>query len=307
MNARKLLCACLSAVLLLSSCASVPSSPPAPTGEPGIRLSASFYPVYLAALQIAGGAEGVRVDTFVQPQAGYLEDFRLSELDWERAQQADVLLMMGGGLEEFLPVFLTEGGLPVLVAGEHVEREPGRVLDPDEDTEPAPNPYTWLSPGRWAQTVDGMAAGLAQIDPERAEAYVAANDAAQRRIGQVSGQLRDELAPFAGRQVVVMHPALAYLAADAGLSVALTIERDPSALPSPEDVAELAALLAPYPDAVLLLERDAPLALRSLAGRSAALCETLCVGIRDGDASAWERAMEENIAALKSALEASGR
>ena len=284
---------------LLAGCASSP--PPAPAEE-SVMLSASFYPVYLAALQIAGGVEGVRVETFLQPQGGYLEDFRLSELDWARAMEANVLLMLGGGLEGFLPVFLVEGGRPVLVAGEHIDRIPGRILDPDEDFEPAPNPYTWLSPRRWARIVDGMAAGLAQLDPKRAPAYIAANDAAQARIEAMQSRLAEEMAPYRGRPVVVAHPALAYLAADAGLHVALTIERDPSIEPSAWDIAELEELLAPHTGAVLLLEWDALLALHGLGGLRTALCETLSVGIRDGDPSAWERAMDENLRALAAAL-----
>ena len=265
-------------------------------------LSASFYPVYLAALQIAGDVEGVRVELFLQPQGGYLEDFRLSELDWARAMRADALLMMGGGLEEFLPVFIAEGGRPVLVAGEHIDRLPGRLPDPDEDVEPTPNPYTWLSPRRWARIVDGMAAGLAQIDPEHAPAYVAANDAAQMRIEQMRLRLEREMAVHRGRRVVVAHPALAYLAQDAGLDVVLVIERDPSVLPSAWDVAELEEWLAPYADAVLLIEHDAPLALHGLGGLRTALCRTLSVGVRDGDPTAWERAMEANLRALLDAL-----
>ncbi len=290
---------------LLAGCASAPQPPQAktfPTREPGVYLSASHYPVYLAALQIAGSVEGVHVNTFVQPQGGYLEDFRLSELDWERAQRADILLLMGGGLEDFLPALAAEDGKPLLVAGEHVSRLPGRVLDPDESAEPAENPYTWLSPKRWGQIVDGVAAGLAQLDPLHQAEYVAANNAAQPRIEGVAARLREVMQPYLGRQVIVMHPALAYLAEDAGLQVALTLERDPAAQVASDSLQEIEGLLAAYPDAVLLLEEDAPLALQGLGGRRTALCKVLCQGVLDGDASAWERAMEHNIAALAEAL-----
>jgi len=287
-------------VLVLAGCVASPT--PIEEEKEEMLFSASFYPVYLAALQIAGDVEGVRIETFLQPQGGYLEDFQLSELDWARAMQADVLLMMGGGLEEFLPVFWAEGGRPVLVAGEYIDRIPGRILDHDEDTEPAPNPYTWLSPQRWARIVDGVAAGLAQLDPERAEAYIAANNGAQGRIEQMQRRLAQEMAPYQGRPVVVAHPALAYLALDAGLDVVFVIQRDPSIWPSPWDIAELEELLTPYAGAVLLLEREAPLALHGLGGLPTALCETLSVGIRDGDPMAWERAMALNLGALVEAL-----
>lgn len=276
-------------------------SAPVPTRQPGLYLSASHHPVYLAALVLTSGIDGVHVDRFLQPQGGYLENFHLSELDWVRAQQADIVLLLGGGLEDFMPVFAAEDGKPLLVAGEHIERLPGRVLDPDEDEAPADNPYIWLSPTRWAKVVDGMAAGLAQMDPERQQAYIAANNAAQARIAAMGQRLQDAMLPYAGRPVIVMHPALSYLAEEAGLQVVLTVERDPSVLPMQGDIEDLDLLLAPYPDAVLLLEDGAPLALRNLGKRPTALCEVLCQGIL-GDASAWDTAMEHNIAVLEQTL-----
>jgi ABC-type Zn uptake system ZnuABC Zn-binding protein ZnuA len=300
---RLVLCACLCTCLLTGCAVSAPA--PQATPEPGLLLSASHYPAYLAALQIAGDVPGVRVETFLQPQGGYLEDFRLSELDWARAQRADILVMIGGGLEDFLTLFAAEGGKPVLAAGEHVPRIPGRVLDSDEEPTPAENPYTWLSPKRWGRIVDGVAAGLAQLDPERAPAYIAADNAALPRVEAMADRLRDAMLPYLGRRVIVMHPALAYLAEDAGLDVVHTLWRDPSVQPTSADLEELLAQLAPYPDAVLLLEQSAPLSLRDLGGRRTALCDVLCQGPLPGDPAVWERAMQGNIAALEAAL--SGR
>jgi ABC-type Zn uptake system ZnuABC Zn-binding protein ZnuA len=292
------LCVCLA--VLLGGCASAPTAPEEDEG--GLYLAASHYPAYLAGLQIVGGLADVRVDTFMQPQGGYLENFRLSELDWARAQAADILLMVGGGLEDFIPTFVVEGGKPVLVAGENVPRIPGRVVDPDESTEPSENPYTWLSPERWGQIVDGMAAGLAQLDPERSAGYIAANNVAQPRIEAMGARLGEAMQPYRNRQVIVMHPALAYLALDAGLDVVYMLDRDPSVQPGSGDMEEIRGLLAPWPDAVLLMEDSAPLALQDLDGRRTALCNVLCQGAQDGDASAWERAMEHNIATLEESL-----
>ncbi len=295
-------CICL---LLLTGCAAtgaMPNEMPAPTREPGLVLAASHYPVYLAALQIVSDMPEIRLSCFLQPQGGYLEDYRLSGPDWARAQGADILLMAGGGLEEFIPAFTAEDGKPLIVAAEHVVRLPGRILDPDEDTLPAENPYIWLSPGRWASMVDGIAAGLTQIDPERQAAYVAANDAAQAQIQAFGNAFATRMQPYAGRPVIVMHPALAYLAEDANLTTVLTIERDPGILPTAVDIAELEALIAPYPDAILLLESDAPLALRTLGGHKAALLTPLCLGVQNNDPATWQHTMEQNIQTLIDAL-----
>ncbi len=290
----------IAAVLLLHGCAG--ETPSKKAEEGALSLSASHYPVYLAAQQIVSGVPGVALDMFLPPQAGYLEYARLSEPDWQRAQRADILLLLGGGLEDFASVLAAPGGKPLIVAGEDIDRLPGRVLDPDESLVPADNPYVWLSPRRWGRVVDGIAAGLCQLDTNdaRKAAYIANNNAAQARVTAVSEQLAEAMLPYAGRSVVSLHPALAYLANEAGLIVVRSIDRDPSAQLSDADIADIAAELADNLDAIVLVEDTAPAKLRALP-RTVAL-GVLCNGVANGDASAWEYTMQQNILALTQAL-----
>lgn len=264
---------------------------------PSVR--ASFYPVYLAC--ITAGCDPQTADLFLMPQAGYMEDYAISEPDFARSQEADIVVLLGGGLESFTPFLYQSGLKPLIVAGEHIERVKGRVLDPDEDTTPADNPYVWLSPTRWGEMVHGVSAALCQLDPTNEAAYKRANDEAQNAVSRVKDALSEKLASFAGRQVIVAHPALAYLALDAGLDVVMTLERDPSVQPLEGDEEELLSLMAAYPQAVLLVEDTAPRMLKSLPGRITASLDVLLNGPR-GDATVWERAMTQNIETLKSAL-----
>ncbi len=284
---------------LLHGCAD--ESPPKAARNHALSLSASHYPVYLAAQQIVNGVSDVSLGMFLPPQAGYLENARLSELDWQRARQADILLMLGGGLEDFVPV-MAAGNQPLIIAGEDIDRLPGRVLNPDESTIPADNPYVWLSPRRWGRIVDGIAAGLCQLDTDEARkaAYIANNNAAQARIATIGEQLTQAMQPFVGRHAVVLHPALVYLANDAGLIVAHTIDRDPAAQLSDADIADIQLELASYPDAIVLVEDTAPANLRALP--RAVTLGTLCQGVENGDATAWEQIMGQNILALTQAL-----
>lgn len=99
-----------------------------------------------------------------------------------------------------------------------------------------------------------------------------------------------------------MHPALAYLALDAGLDVVLTVERDPGQQPYAGDEEALLELLAPYPDAVVLVEDTAPQMLLSLPGYDVAALDVLMTGPLSGDRTAWEDAMMHNIGTLADVL-----
>ena len=46
--------------------------------EADLRVVTSFYPVYVAALNLTDGVEGVAVESLTQPQTGCLHDFQLS-------------------------------------------------------------------------------------------------------------------------------------------------------------------------------------------------------------------------------------
>lgn len=280
---------------LLSALLLVPSL--ALAAFPSVR--ASCYPVYLAC--VMAGCDPQTTDMFLMPQAGYMEDYAISEPDFARSQEGDIVVLLGGGLESFTPFLYQSGLKPLIVAGEHIERVEGRVLDPDEDTGPADNPYVWLSPTRWGEMVHGVSAALCQLDPTNEAAYTRANDEAQAAASRVKDALSSELSFYAGRQVIALHPALTYLALDAGLDVVMTLERDPSVQPLEGDEEALLSMMAPYPDAVLLVENTAPRLLRTLSGRVTASLDVLLNGPR-GDATAWERAMTRNIDALKAAL-----
>ena len=65
-------------------------------------ITASFYPVYIAALNVAGDIDGVEVRNLTQPQTGCLHDYQLTTEDMKAMADSDVLLINGGGIESFV-------------------------------------------------------------------------------------------------------------------------------------------------------------------------------------------------------------
>ena len=78
----------------------------------------SFYPMYVAALNVAGGCEGVTVENLSEPQTGCLHDFQLTPEDMRLLSEADVFVINGGGMESFLTEVAREyPGLAIIDAG----------------------------------------------------------------------------------------------------------------------------------------------------------------------------------------------
>ena len=71
-------------------------------GVPHVRIVASFYPVYITALNVAGGIPGVTVEDLVPAFAGCLHDYALTTQDMKKLSGADILIVNGAGMESFL-------------------------------------------------------------------------------------------------------------------------------------------------------------------------------------------------------------
>ena len=62
----------------------------------------SFYPMYIVALNIVDGADGVTLENLSEPQTGCLHDFQLTPEDMKLLSTADLFVINGGGIESFM-------------------------------------------------------------------------------------------------------------------------------------------------------------------------------------------------------------
>ena len=85
--------------VLLSGC-----SKPIDTTEDSEKLQVvtSFYPMYLLAQAVTEGATELELRNMAQPQTGCLHDYELTISDMKFLENADVLIINGGGMEGFL-------------------------------------------------------------------------------------------------------------------------------------------------------------------------------------------------------------
>ena len=94
---------------LLASCA-----PPRPAEDGALHVLASTYPIYLFATAVAEGVDGVEVELLVNQPTACLHDYTLTVQDMKAIERADVLLLNGGGLEDFLEDALSASAAAVI-------------------------------------------------------------------------------------------------------------------------------------------------------------------------------------------------
>jgi len=262
----------------------------------------SFYPMYVFAMNVADGIPGVTVVNMADQSVGCLHDYQLQTRDMVTLETADVLIVNGGGMEQFMDkIQMTYAQLPVVTASAGLSMlesaHSGHDHDHDHGDEACVlNAHVWLDPVLAQQQVKNIAAGLAAADPQNADAYLKNAAAYGERIAAMHEEIAVQLAPYAGEKIVTFHEAFAYFAAAYGLEVAGLIEHDAGEEPGTRELARTCDLVKALGVRALFVEPQYPQnAAQTIARETgAAIYQLDPVVSGDGAMDSYERAMREN-------------
>ena len=273
----------------------------------------SFYPMYVLTLNVADGIDGVSVQNMAEQNVGCLHDYQLQTRDMVALEGADALVINGGGMEQFMDKVLTlRADLPVIDASEGIAMFPSdeahdhdaHAHDEHDEHDELYNAHVWLDPSRAIKQVQNIADGLAEADPAHAAAYQENAAGYIERLTALDGELKAQLAPFAGADIITFHEAFAYFADAYGLHVAGVIANEPGEEPSTRDIADTCDLVTTLGIRTLFVEPQYPQkAAETIARETGASIYTLdpCVS-GDGTKESYETIMRENARVLTEAL-----
>ena len=103
-----------------------------------LKIVTSFYPMYIDAINIVGDIEGVEVINLTKPQTGCLHDYQLTTQDMKILETADIFIVNGLGMENFLDKVIENKNLKVINASD--SDEIFTIKNGDEI-----NPHVWMS------------------------------------------------------------------------------------------------------------------------------------------------------------------
>ena len=270
--------------------------PPAAAKEPELRVLASFLPISLFARNVVGKAPGVTVETMLPPALGCPHDYALTPGDMRKIARADLFLVNGRGMEDFL-------GAPVLRANPAV-----RIVETASavPTLEKPNPHTWVSPRNAILQVRSIEQALSAASPGNAPVFRRNADAYIGRLGALVRESDEAAGRFRNRKVVVFHNVFDYLARDLGLTIVGYVEETPGQEPSAGEVVSLVRRIRDAKAAVLLTEPQYPVRLAEMIGKEAGIPVRTLDPVATGSLSptAYEEAMRRNLAILSEVLAA---
>ena len=222
--------------------------------ETQLKVITTVLPVTLFTEAVAGSCAVV---TTLLPAGADPHAFQARPGDIDKLRQADVLVINGLGLEQFLKPLLEGAENPALAvidssagikplplgpsAGDSHHRS-HHLDEHGDDAETAVDPHVWLDPRLAMQQVQTIRDALVEADPSCQEGYRARARAYLASLEDLDRDLAEQLKPFFGRHVVGFHDVLAYFARRYNLNNEALVAL-PEDQPTPGDLQRISGVL----------------------------------------------------------------
>lgn len=303
----------LSGVLLLSLTAC--GTQEAKKEDDGIlTIAATTYPVYLLTDMVVGDMDGIELKLVVDQQISCLHDYTLTVDNMRVLESADVILINGAGLEEFLDDALETLDTPVIDCSEGIELLPyeeHEAHDHDEDAAEHDHdhgeydPHIWMDPNRAIQMMTNIAEGLAQVQDvysrEDLLGHMLMPAAHINEAAQVWKEKFDAL-PEAQRKLITFHDGFGYLADAFDLEILKAIEEESGSEASAKDIKEIVELVRKYAIPVIFVEENGSDATAKAIQRETGVeIGTLSMIMSDNGLN-YLQAMDENLQTIYTGL-----
>lgn len=138
-----------------------------------IQVVTSFYPIYIFAINIAQNSPTIKITNMSQPQTGCLHDYQLTTKDMKLLSRANMLLINGAGMENFLDKAMNQ-----YAALSIIDTSKDTILIPIEQQHEGHeqekemfNSHVWLDVSNAIIQVENIKEAFCEIDPQNKALY----------------------------------------------------------------------------------------------------------------------------------------
>ena len=267
-------------------------------------VTASFYPIYILAMNVFDGIDGIELALMTAPETGCLHDYQLNARDMHKLANADAFLVCGAGMEAYLPDVQQQfPDLPVVDCSQGIDLLE-EAEDEHEDEEHAYNAHTWLDAQNAAAIVHTIADAACQLFPEYTDQLRKNEAEYAERLLVLDEELKEALQPVQGKKIVTFHEAFPYFARAYGLEIAAVISEEHEETLSPSQLtAVIETVMAEgVPPLFTEPQYSASAASAVAAGTGAKIYELDPLVTGELDKDAYEAGMRANAQALLEAF-----
>lgn len=195
------------------------------------EIVTTFYPVYIATLNITDGIKYLEVTNLTSNITTCLHDYTLSTSQMAKISDADILITNGAGMEPFinditknypnLPVIDTSKNTNIL---ENTYEEPHKKTE--EGHEDEKNAHIYLDISNYKIQVENIYKGIINLDISNSKSYKENKDGYIKKLNLLENKYNELKNKISGTKVVIYNQAIEYVANSLGLDVVVNLEID---------------------------------------------------------------------------------
>ncbi len=216
---------------LLSGCAESGSN---------AQVAATTLPVYDFTLRLCQGTP-ITVTRLVTEQVSCLHDYSLNVRQVRAVEKAEMVVISGAGLEEFLGDLLLDA--PIVDASQGIT-----LLCPEEDQEGhdhddghhhEEDPHIWLSPENAKRMAQNICTGLSEQYPKYAQTFAQNLTGLQEDLDALLQYGKQQLETLACRELITFHDGFSYFAQAFDLTILEAVEEESGSEASAKELIHL--------------------------------------------------------------------
>lgn len=217
------------------------------TQEPAAQIAATTLPVYDFTARLCQGTD-LTVTRLVTEQVSCLHDYSLNVRQVKAAEAAEVVVISGAGLEEFLDGILdgsrqidASAGIPLLTPEEgHSHEDEHEEEHHDHDGHHhEQDPHIWLSPANAKAMAANICAGLSREYPAHTHTFQRNLQLLLADLDALAAYGQESLKDLSCRELITFHDGFAYLAQAFDLTILEAIEEESGSEASAQDLKHL--------------------------------------------------------------------
>ena len=285
----------LTLLLAFSGCAA-PQEP--------AQIAATTLPVYEFTVRLCDGT-GITVTRLITESVSCLHDYSLNVSQVRAAEAAELVIISGAGLEEFMEDILPEESILDSSAGieliECSSEHDHEDHDGHDHHHHEVDSHIWLSPENAKQMAENICEGLSLRYPEHRALFETNLQALSENIDALQVYGEHALSTLSCRELITFHDGFSYLAGSFGLTILEAVEEESGSEASAAELKHLIEEVRHHDLPAIFTETNGSGSAASVIAReTGATIHTLDMAMA-GDS--WFDAMYHNIDTIREALE----
>ena len=260
------------------------------------QIAATTLPVYEFTSILCDGTN-IQVKQLITEEVSCLHDYTLRTEQMRTAEGAQLIVISGGGLEDFLGN-ITDGK-QLIDASTNIDLHCGHDHD-HEGHHHENDPHYWLSPKNAMVMVENISAQLTEIYPEHTKTFAQNKEMLLAKLTQLDENAQKSLQDLQCKDLITFHDGFGYLAEAYDLHILKAIEEESGSEASAAELIEIINLVKEHHMTAIFIERNGSSSAADIIARETG-AKIYILDMAMGGQSYFD-AMNHNIDTLKEAL-----